>query len=125
MQLVKVKTADLIGAPLDWAVARAEGFDRRLIEMHGPWKDRPECIVNDFFFRPSIDWKFGGPIIERERLHIGYCGDDNQSWPCQWFAQYDCEPENHHQVGSTPLIAAMRAFVASRFGETVEVPEIA
>jgi hypothetical protein len=64
----------------------------------------------------------GGPIIERERITTGYCGDTSDYFPRMWFAQYEVEGAlrtNCHSVGLTPLIAAMRAYVASRFGEEV------
>ena len=59
------------------------------------------------------DWAHGGPIIEREGITIQQSPDR------------DCcmaHNESHAFEGPTPLIAAMRCYVASKLGEIVEVP---
>ena len=99
---MKIKTQDLTGAALDLAVARAwYGYDYKLLLP---------------FFNPSVDWRQGGPIIEREgiRLHRSVTG--------QWWAGPESDP--HRPVaGLTPLIAAMRCYVASELGDEVDIPE--
>ena len=104
---MKIKTSELSGAALDWAVAKCEGLDiRRLSGGEFLLAD------GDFWF-PSIDWAQGGPIIEREGIALGQTGDG-------WEATCDgCI----YISGPTPLIAAMRCYVASKLGEEVEVPE--
>ena len=104
---MKIKTSELNGAALDWAVAKCEGLDiRRLSGGEFLLAD------GDFWF-PSIDWAQGGPIIEREGIALGQTGDG-------WEATCDgCI----YISGPTPLIAAMRCYVASKLGEEVEVPE--
>jgi len=67
-------------------------------------------------FSPSINWAQGGPIIEREMIELGMYGD-------QWRAVMHLESESIYQDGSTPLIAAMRCYVASKLGDEVELPE--
>ena len=95
-----MKTSELTGAALDWAVAKCEGYD-------GPpiWLSRQSDA--------STDWVQGGPIIERERITI-----DAGQHGALWIARKGA----HECIGSTPLIAAMRCFVASRLGDTVDVP---
>ena len=66
----------------------------------------------------STDWAIGGPIIERDEINLlSDCGI--------WTA--DMCPEkggNHVEVsGPTPLIAAMRVYVASVLGDEVDVPD--
>ena len=56
-----MKTSDLIGPALDWAVAKCEGF-------FGGNPPISFTDSNDDFYRPSIDWAQGGPIIEREGI---------------------------------------------------------
>jgi Protein of unknown function (DUF2591) len=63
-----MKTCELTGIALDWAVAKAEGVDFR----QNGWKP-----VNVFLgarvgghHRYSTDWAQGGPIIERERIAL-------------------------------------------------------
>jgi len=71
---------------------------------------------NDGGYSPSTDWAQGGPIIERERIEIGAHGD-------QWRAVMHLEAGSMFADGSTPLIASMRCYVASKLGDTVEIPE--
>lgn len=90
-----MKVAELEGALLDHWVARAQGI---------------QGIV-DMMFMPSTDWATGGPIIERERISIKQGPDRG----C--YAYFDHRDET--AAGNTPLVAAMRAYVASKFGEEV------
>ena len=105
---MKVKTADLIGPALDWAVAKClqPGYEEwRLIR----WIEQE--------FAPTANWSQGGPIIERGNIDLISPTPSDPLWQAmQWrFA--------HGAKGPTPLIAAMRCFVASRFGDEVEIPE--
>lgn len=124
---MKIKTSDLIGPALDWAVATCEGFS--------PFTDGISWIVNDRDkYRPlpaySTDWARGGPIIEREEIILGLAfqwsiTDVAPIQPKEWVARVHkngslTEPALH---GRTPLIAVMRALVASRLSDEVDVPE--
>ena len=64
-------------------------------------------------FKPSTNWAQGGPIIERERIRLDPRG--------VWVAGHDSS--NDEFSSPTPLVAAMRCFVASKLGEEVEVPD--
>jgi hypothetical protein len=68
-------------------------------------------------FKPSTDWAFGGPIIEREGINIIQSGS--------WLAEMDADHSGAviSAEGPTPLIAAMRCYVASVLGDTVDIPE--
>jgi hypothetical protein len=90
----------------------------------------PYCITTGpFVFNPSEDWRLGGLIIERERIDWVSSGTE---WKAGFSADIDSSGYGsslvqwiafeHEQAGSTPLIAAMRAFVASKFGD--EVPDV-
>lgn len=68
-------------------------------------------------FDPANDWADGGPIIEREEIDV-QCG--GWEWGAWRGSNPDWEPVGE-AFGDTPLIAAMRAYVASKFGE--EVPD--
>lgn len=103
---MKIKTSELTGAALDWCVGRAvdpgkEKLLYRLIKT-GRWS-------------PSNDWTQGGPIIERERIWV--CASASSS---NWFSE--CHKTERHW-GPTPLIAAMRCYVASKLGDEVDAPE--
>ena len=107
-----MKTAELTGAALDWAVAKCEGVTV-LPKMRGGCYvalDRGETVL----LRYSTDWAQGGAIIERERIELRDAGGDG------WAAD-----DNLHatQYGDTPLIAAMRCYVASKLGEEVQIPD--
>lgn len=129
--LVEVKTCDLIGAALDWAVATALGYTRSTIQgvdWGKRWKEPApigfwdEVDMDDGLFSPSTNWTHGGPVIEREEIAVApttMLGQGGQfSWEARTYAE-DAEPRGMY--GPTPLIAAMRCF-ASKLGDTVMVP---
>lgn len=118
-----MKTADLIGPALDWAVSVARGAVNDSIT-------RPDIYLRDFKISPSTDWAQGGPIIEREGIFPTLTDikrDDNGSvsftrvFRAKTPAQYLDHDEGVY--GPTPLIAAMRCFVASKLGDEVEIPK--
>lgn len=110
-----MRVADLEGAALDYWVARAMG-DRAKFSRDGSF-----AIHAGARFEPSTNWKHGGPIIERERptLEPGLHYGGGNTWKA-WIRN---ESGFHCAYGQTALIAAMRAYVASKFGE--EVPDSA
>ena len=100
---MKIKIGELNGAALDWAVKKAIKKDGGYFLPSKDYKN----------ISHSTDWAQGGPIIEREGIALGQTGDG-------WEATCDgCI----YISGPTPLIAAMRCYVASKLGEEVEVPE--
>ena len=117
-----MKTSELTGAALDWAVAKCEGlpFTHGDCEysLDGRVFQRGGCSVER---RYSTDWAQGGPIIEREGISVLHFGDD---WKDEWQAR---RSDGHWQGeligGQTPLIASMRCYVASKLGDTVEIPQ--
>ena len=108
-----MKTSELTGAALDWAVAKCEGIN---------------YVKDDVRFRGayarkySTDWAQGGPIIEREWLDVTPWPNESEEklrWQCkQHDSKFDCVA-----FGPTPLIAAMRCYVASKLGDEVELPK--
>lgn len=130
---MKHKVSELKGALLDAAVAMAEGRKPEIVpyRVNGGLgitfvRDEPVCTVGVEHFEPSTRWGHGGPIIEQERLEI------LSSLPGIWEAgpPGSLEPSGasvsfcgRGQRGSTPLIAAMRAFVASKLGAEIDLPE--
>lgn len=121
--MTKVKVSDLTGAQLDWAVAVALGHTAK-IEWGGECRiidwNKPGTLVNGAWFEPHKDWQDGGPIIEREHGRIE-TGDLHTS-EFRWTADMGHGTSRYRSYGPTPLIAAMRAFVASKLGDEVEVP---
>ena len=117
-----MKTSELQGAALDWAVAKCEGLKVRV--MSGVCHDVELLdmqVDGDTRIIYSTDWAQGGPIIERERLTVWFeRHDDVDSGLPIWFAQDGYAPA---MQGETPLVAAMRCYVAGILGDEVEVPD--
>lgn len=98
-----MKTNELTGALLNYWVAKAEG-----IPEHGwqpPYSD---------------DWAYGGPIIERKRISVENF-DGSRKPGREWSAYITSPPltSSEEICGPTPLIAAMRSYVASVYGADV------
>ena len=94
-----MKTNELTGAALDWAVAQCEGLAKYIEVVEG--------------FKPSTDWAQSGAIIEREKIELEHDG-------FEWWARIKSDDDYN---GETPLIAAMRCYVASKLGNDVQLPE--
>ena len=113
-----MKTSTLTGAALDWAVAKCEGLlldnGGNLQVFDGEVKAHPSTLGTNY--TPSTDWAQGGPIIEREGIATRENGDSEDWYACKRW-------DNHGKFGTTPLIAAMRCYVASKLGDDVEIPE--
>ena len=92
-----MKTSELTGAALDWAVH---------VALHGSCKGHAE-------YEYSTDWSQSGPIIERERINLEPFSNINGE---QWSADGEWD-------SPTPLIAAMRCYVASKLGDNIDIPE--
>jgi hypothetical protein len=121
---VKVKTSELTGAALDWAVAKCEGLEKRECSGVPSWRwGFTSCGRNWWLheWHPSTDWAQGGPIIGRERI----CLDQRKGEPCRAFIMSEHWQHEHAQFApeDEPPVAAMRCFVASKFGDEVDVPE--
>lgn len=100
-----MKTSELTGTALDWAVTKCEGFDHNVTSNEwGMWGW-------------ATDWAQGGPIIEREWIDL-HCVNDSL-----WEAECPAVGGLAMQNGPTPLIAAMRCYVASQLGDTINIPK--
>lgn len=136
---MKIKTSELIGAPLNWAVARCEGWDKDTYMMS---PDIPKDIngrvigimvpiIREYvWYAPSTDWSQGGPIVEREGIELSPIEIDSENGnitfsKSRWGARtpYMLLYDEDFIQGPTPLIAAMRCYVASKLGNEVEIPE--
>ena len=117
---MKYRTSELFGGLLDAAVARAVN------KTPGLGKCLQEAGIPMFHpaFRPGSLWEHGGPIIERELITVV----PNQGAAEEGFeAMIDARGEGPYvvgkpvQEGETYLVAAMRAFVAAKIGEEVDL----
>lgn len=119
-----MKTSELTGAALDWAVAKCVGiplvFKGRKWPTDGAGKRCGPFVASLCWdsYSPSTNWLHGGPIIEREKISL-------TPFPNYWEAQgagvhYR---DDALQTGDNPLVAAMRCYVASKLGDTIDIPE--
>lgn len=122
--MTTLKTSELTGAALDWAVAKCEGKEAIKVQGLGG----AVCLFKTVGYdptpwQPSTDWEYGGPIIEREKLQItterdgGWVSSIPRAIEIGGYRKYI------FTYGPTPLIAAMRCYVASKLGDDVDVPE--
>ena len=126
----KVKTAELTGPALDWAVATCEGYECQFEdEVSGPWLVPQEGFLHDekslSQYSPSTSWSQGGPIIEREKISVGYeryGAIGGETWDAVKKSSTD-DTTLWLEYGPTPLVAAMRCYVAAEMGDTIEIPE--
>jgi hypothetical protein len=133
-----MNVSELEGSLLDYWVAKAAGYTVRYYPQiaeyevgegmysHGHIGMLSQPVLDSRRrFSPSNDWVTGGPIIECEGIAIVRFDDG-------WYAFHpqNCDGYGGGYIdvndwanggiqGHTPLIAAMRAYVASRFGDTV------
>ena len=137
--------AGLVGDVLDYWVARAIG-NKPGSRLHFPNKPGASLVKSDIpslilhlddvnmvadiavlggtnetgafqAFNPSKNWALAGPMIESVRIDLRHRHDVNGrlAGTCFAWAKY----KGKEQHGPTDLIAAMRALVASVYGDTV------
>lgn len=92
----KIKVSEATERQIDWLTAWCTGVS---------WD---VAFKGHYTYKPSTDWSQGGPIIEREKMGVFPTHDG-------WAAGM--------QSGPTPLIAAMRCYVANKLGDEVEIPK--
>lgn len=126
---MKVKTSDLKGRALDWAACSALGNTPVINPYrfgridYGIFDSELGYLIKSY----HKDWDQAGPIIEQNELCVGfkhqadhnYCPINDPATRC-WARN---TAGGFLTYGPTPLIAAMRCFVASRLGDEAEIPE--
>lgn len=111
---MKHKTSELTGGLLNLAVHKAReaaGYETLTAGL-------PQLIAY------STHWSIGGTIIDRERIHLTPVDAGGTFLGAKqerdgWLAR--CTESFMNERGDTPLIAAMRAFVAHKLGEEVDL----
>jgi hypothetical protein len=127
---MKIEISEATILQLNWLIAQLEGFKPRQLTIV-KWSNR--IYSNTFDDEGNVDgyitgmdhcysdkWAAGGPIIEREGIDV--CTSTRGGW----IATLITNCENDEVVrgeGETFLIAAMRCYVASKLGDTVDVPK--
>lgn len=110
-----MKTNELSGATLDWAVAKCEllGGQDYTLAIDKDIDGTLRVNFGGMYPEWSTDWGHGGPIIERECIGLFNCYGDSE-----WSAS----TEGYEYHATTPLVAAMRCYVASKLGDEIEIP---
>lgn len=125
MTMKTIKVAEATNTQLDWLVARCEGAES--IAFNGEYWIVTDVINGweylgnlNYTTSPDLMW----PIIEREEIGT------RRNVPCSKGREWEASPSPTAKgaggawgYGSTSLVAAARCYVASKLGETVEVPE--
>ena len=120
--LIEVKTAELTRLALDWAVARALGFvdyPEDSVEQGAWWYTDPLKApfgerIYKADWKPSTDWRQGGPLVEGYAVSLETRPGDG------WLAQVrGCQTAT---ADLTPLMAVCRAVVVAKLGDIVNVP---
>lgn len=108
---MRIKTRELEGAALDWAVAKTVC---------------PACFGEDWMRgwlsrgSPSTDWSQGGPLINERKVRVDptpSLTSGLKGWQAECWDTYGIGR------GPTALIAACRAIVAAELGDSVDVPD--
>lgn len=127
---MKIKVSEATKIQIDWMVELAKGTHW---SANGYFVFKFPTGTERFDSRPAgsytTDWSLAGPLIDREKLSLDMlCAPDEWRSALMEGDFYDDQGEwiegsSHEQTGPTPLIAAMRCFVASKLGDEVEVPD--
>lgn len=124
---MKIKTNELEGMALCYTLCMIEIPHLVWGETIGEHHASRQIIVTELTepecYSPFMNWEMFGPIIEREKIRI-----EPSATHSGWFAVtdpgcYAIPSERHYADGPTPLIAAMRCYVASKLGDEVEIPD--
>jgi hypothetical protein len=110
--------SDLSGPALDWAAAHCEGTGKHWLERWNAGVDK-RFVYCQVLYNYSTNWGIAGPIIEREGIYLWRPYGSKGAWSAK-MADWSNDQVAHNDK---PLIAAMRCYVASRLGDTVEIPE--
>ena len=120
---MKIKTADLIGPALDWAVAKCLGVTPIAVKKNYSegWLLYPHSNAT-IPLEYSSKWSQGGPIMDKEGIYFVPLPDKGirafRFINGEYLNLTDCWGEN-----ITRCVVAMRCFVASRLGDEVDIPE--
>ena len=120
--LIEVKTAELACEALGWAVGMAEGLALHLEppQYGNGWRVfaiyRGEATERCERLNPWEDWALGGLLIAKYRIGFGLYSDS-------FFAVIGLDDIAGDGDGLTHLVAAMRAIVSAKLGDTVQVPK--
>lgn len=118
----RIQVSQLEGPLLDFWVARALDMKFRYPWCFDGTQTDPQPFAVNWMtekawglgdWEPSTNWAQGGGVIEHAKIKL---------YPSIHEGFWDAYIEPWTVGGATPLVAAMRAFVASKYGADVESP---
>lgn len=124
---MKIKTSELLGDPLDFAVAKAIGapISRRSGGMICDGEVVLMAPCGQKVWSPSTDWSQGGPLIDRFDVYFDRYPLDQPGFVVARIGMDYQAGSNYFNNPSSPnrLIAACRAIVSDKLGDEVDIPE--
>lgn len=139
-----VKTSELSGRALDWAVAQAVGGYELIPvppdadgENEGVVLAPVGCLERGYTFPPkgrlridffvkqySGDWSESGNLVEKYSIELVNELIPDEQWGGRMVWSASCNyVQDGYEDGDTPCIAICRAVVAVKIGQEVSVPE--
>ncbi len=118
-----MRTQDLTGAQLDWAVAKCEGVNEEAFHLYYEPTEPADYDSHGYpEFHYSTNWAQGGTLIEREKIGFNWVVSNYLHVTGCWSAHI---PQTNGKIlyGSTPLIAAMRVYVSAKLGDEINIPK--
>lgn len=117
-----MKVSELEGALLDYWVAKAEGKDVCPRSHNSSFLHPEYCFTHKkgICESYSTEWAVGGPILELNRIETHY-NPTAKTWVARLSEGNRGFKGNKFTDGAL-LIAAMRCYVVSKFGD--EVPDV-
>ena len=104
---MKVKTSELSGRALDWAVWATDKDPRTIQPRKGYMLNIPKF---------SSDWNKCGPLIEKEEIEFKWVSDAT-------LEAHSYLHDPHYGLGLTHQEAACRLIVHAKLGDEVEIPD--
>lgn len=115
--MIEVKVAELSGKALDWAVAQAEGIPVKFNQPDDMWPLHTSELMSNVP-RYSTDWSQGGTLIDKHKIEFAFVRGKLGAF----ITSSAYERDDPDAFGPDHLVAAMRAIVAAKLGDTVSVP---
>lgn len=140
MEMIEVKTSELIGPALDWAVGYSVRAEKLLA---GQFAGSREAWVIDWIcassYSPSTHWEDCGPLIEKYKVLIspptssvhrnfGYMDKRNGYYESGFWSSTIFGKDRKHRRAAfnhpdSALIVACRAITQFELGDTVQIPK--
>lgn len=128
-EFVEVKTAELVGPALDWAMAQVEGeryIAKHITKTSLNLAGHVVAVGHMANYRPSTDWSQGGPLVDKYKPWVSPpVNDPDPEQPYGWGAEiYD--EAGFDVIGRSigcpsAMVAICRAVVSAKLGGVVQV----